>query len=332
MNPSTLPDFATLKFLLRPPPIGVTGTAMENVESLGSWLHRLGQENALHAPLRLAIGKRCRTSTRVESHLTNSTDLTDLARATGRTTDELLTMAFFPPPTKVTGKGSFRLASWLLRDEPGSTPHVVCPTCVGEDLLPYWRKSWRLSVIVDCPVHGTPMAEKCGQCNRRFSLYWKAKHPLNCCTWCGAPIQRTTSKAKIKPAPSIWRDFFYSTSYKGRPLDIKPVFDDLSAAVRLLNLLLSYAQAAEIGNHWFHRHAGPPLAPSSRSEAIFFPSATIDERRQVLKFVAAVMTSSEHKYLALPPAHHITHRMLEILSFTSPVRPAKSGFGERRIA
>lgn len=331
MNPSYLRDSTNLKFLLRPSPIGITDTAMENAESLGSWLHRLGQENALHAPLGFAIGKRSRTSTRVENHLTNPTQLTDLARATGRTTEELLTMAFSPPPTKATGEASFRLASWLLRDESGSTPHVVCPTCVGEDSLPYWRKSWRLAVIVDCPVHGTPMVEKCSQCNRRFSLYWKAKHPLNCCTWCGAPIQRITSKGRIKPAPSIWRDFFYSISYKGRPLDIEPVFNDLSAAVRLLKLSLSYAQMADSGNHWFHRHAGPPLAPSSRCKAKNFPCATLDERRQVLKFVAAVMACSENKYLALPRAHHIRPRMLEILSYISPVLPAKSRSDERRI-
>lgn len=333
MNSAHLRDSTGLKFLLRPAPIGVACTALENVESFSSWLHRLGQENALHAPLSRILGKTRRTPSLVESHLTSSTELADLVRATGRTSDEMQMMAFSPPPVKNSGEESSRVSSWLLRDRADSTPHVVCPTCLAADSVPYWRKSWRLAVIVDCLVHGTPMLEKCRQCNRRFSIYSKVKHPLNCCTWCGTPIKRTTS-LKIDAAPSVWRDFFYSLSYKRQPLGVKPIFSNSRAVVRLFNTALSYAQAADIGNYWFHCHAGPPLTRSSRSKAKYFRHATIDERRQVLKFVAAAVANSEQGYLALPLARYINQRKLEIwsLSLATQTGPTKTNFSDSRTA
>jgi hypothetical protein len=318
-----------LKFLLRPLPIGVDGTAMENVESFSSWLHRLAQGNGLHSPLQFVFGKNYSAATRIEDCLVNPKHLAELARATGRYRGELRMMAFSRPRSTVMRGEAFSLTSWLLKEQAGEMPHVVCPTCIGEDLVPYWRKSWRLSVTVDCPVHGTPMVERCGKCNRRFSLHGKASYPLTCCSWCGAPIRPTTSKANIELTPSTWLGVLYSLSYGGRPPGIKPVFNDWEIAARVIKLLLSYAQAAEINNYWFHLHAGDPLAPSSRSQASHFPGATLDERRQVLKFVAAVMTKPGRARYVLPQWHQVHHRTMERWSLAISAYSSESAVGKR---
>lgn len=333
MSLSNSPDMTTLKFLLRPKPIGVTGTVMEDVESLSSWLHRLAQANGLHDPLRFVFGEHYRAVSQIEKLLVGPTYLADLANATGRTVDELQMMVFFSQPSPISRGKQFNFKSWLLRGMGRTTPHVVCPTCVNEDSSPYWRKSWRLSVIVDCLVHGTPMVEKCDECGRKFALCGRAVFPLSCCAWCGASIRYTTSKAQPKRAPSVWRDFFHSFPYKGQPPDTKPLFGDLAIAMQVFNLLLSYAQAAEVGNDWFHRYAGIPLATASLSEATFFPSATIDERRQVLKFVAAVMAGSRDAFHELTQKGDIRYSTLEALSFVASGTLAKPWpEEERRIA
>ncbi len=330
MSLTNSPDSTTLKFLLRPQPIGVAGTAMENVESLSSWLHRLAEANGLHDPLRSVFGKPHHSASRMEKLLTNPTSVADLARATGRPEDELQMMAFVSPPSAVGPKKPFSFMAWLLRGKAGTTPHVVCPACVGEDSTPYWRKSWRLSVIVDCPVHGIPMVERCEKCKRRFALHRKAEYPLSCCAWCGSPIHLAASKTTKELTPSVWRDFFHSLPYKGQPLDTKPVFDDLAIAMQVLNLLLSYAQAAEIRNDWFHRLAGVPLTSVAPSDARLFSYGTIDERRQALKFVAAVMDTSRHQFHELTRKGDIRRLTLEMLSFTASARPATSWLNKER--
>lgn len=331
MSPTTSAESTAVKFLRRPQPIGVTGTITENIESLSSWLHRLAQENGLDEPLRLVFRTMRYAPVKVERLLVNSAYLADLAGATGIATDKLLMMAFPPPNAATAQKGPFSLPAWLLRRKSGVTPHVVCPICVSEDSIPYWRRSWRLSVTVECPIHGTPMAEKCSACHRRFALYRKAVFSLDCCTWCGAPIQGAASRTKAQATSSIWRGLSYGLPHHKQPSDVEPVFDDLRVAVRIFSYLLRYAQAGDASNHWFHRHAGSPLPPQVRSNAKIFPDATIDERRQVLQFVATVMSESRDDFHELVRNTRILQMSLELLSFTVPTCTKGAGNSEGEI-
>lgn len=64
-----------------------------------------------------------------------------------------------------------------------STQRRACPRCLAEQ--GYHKSLWDLSVVHACPVHGTKLISRCGQCGRR--LGWRTA-PLTKCK-CGAEIR-----------------------------------------------------------------------------------------------------------------------------------------------
>lgn len=63
-----------------------------------------------------------------------------------------------------------RRATWLLHCRYSRSDHprgpVYCPACLDEDTTPYFRLSWRLAFVADCPVHGSQMRDACPSCER----------------------------------------------------------------------------------------------------------------------------------------------------------------------
>ncbi|AQV14964.1 TniQ family protein [Acinetobacter pittii] len=41
----------------------------------------------------------------------------------------------------------------------------ICPMCLKEDKVPYYRKHWRVSYLISCPIHGIELYDKCYKCS-----------------------------------------------------------------------------------------------------------------------------------------------------------------------
>lgn len=66
---------------------------------------------------------------------------------------------------------------------------VFCPLCLGADQIPYFRKCWRLSFFVVCPIHHIHMLDSCPICRKpinffRQELGKRSKYYVNSITDC----------------------------------------------------------------------------------------------------------------------------------------------------
>lgn len=66
---------------------------------------------------------------------------------------------------------------------------VFCPLCLAADQVPYFRKSWRLSFFIVCPIHHIYMLDSCPKCNKpidffRQELGKRSKYFVNSITDC----------------------------------------------------------------------------------------------------------------------------------------------------
>lgn len=77
-----------------------------------------------------------------------------------------------------------------------------CPACLSCDAEPYFRRAWRLSFHVACPIHGVRMADCCPSCQSPISFHEGdyGRHtlsdvcPMVFCKHCGYDLRRTVAR------------------------------------------------------------------------------------------------------------------------------------------
>lgn len=63
--------------------------------------------------------------------------------------------------------------------------HAVCPSCLREDEIPYWRQCWRLATAVRCAQHHHALIDQCPACAAPIVLTHRRTMPLELCEFCG---------------------------------------------------------------------------------------------------------------------------------------------------
>lgn len=187
-------------------PIGVERSSSEYCESMGSWLLRTAIANGF-AKLSDLMQKTGYYNVHLDIPLRPQKYIPALSAATGRPRHEIEPMLL-----SINKKGNiverdFSARSWLLSAWRPQSPtrdgmrHVVCPLCLYEDPVPYWRKYWRFSFTTTCLVHHTPMSEFCRHCSNPFCIDAWDCFSLDMCSACGQPLSTATPNlAKLKPA------------------------------------------------------------------------------------------------------------------------------------
>jgi hypothetical protein len=74
-----------------------------------------------------------------------------------------------------------------------------CPLCLQSDLIPYFRKIWRLSFYVVCPLHECVMEEQCPSCMAPITYHRHGvgrerkiiEHALSYCSHCSFDLRQT---------------------------------------------------------------------------------------------------------------------------------------------
>lgn len=65
----------------------------------------------------------------------------------------------------------------------------VCPLCLQEDEIAYFRKSWRLSVNCICAKHGAWLIDRCDECGNPLMLYVQNQQDAHLrCYCCKKPL------------------------------------------------------------------------------------------------------------------------------------------------
>jgi hypothetical protein len=71
-----------------------------------------------------------------------------------------------------------------------------CPSCLGEDEVPYFRRSWTLATRVSCFRHGCRLRDRCPSCGQGLAPFRQARLvPQQYCAFCDAPLAKPTGPA-----------------------------------------------------------------------------------------------------------------------------------------
>lgn len=58
----------------------------------------------------------------------------------------------------------------------------ICPLCLAEDAVPYFRRSWRLSFFLVCPTHKVLLLDRCSHCGEPVNFYMNVSGEVDCNT------------------------------------------------------------------------------------------------------------------------------------------------------
>jgi hypothetical protein len=71
-----------------------------------------------------------------------------------------------------------------------------CPSCLGEDEVPYFRRSWTLATRVSCFRHRCRLRDRCPSCGQGIAPFRQARLvPQQNCAFCGTPLAKPTGQA-----------------------------------------------------------------------------------------------------------------------------------------
>lgn len=167
-------------------------------ELLSSWLHRLAFANGIAT--RAFAGVFGRGS----GMWTASCDLKKLPPDIA-TLIRSHTGLSFPRIAAMSLAGSMLTPLLLplrsLRRRARSTWMQFCPTCLAEDVQPYFRKQWRLACRVSCQKHRCGLRDRCPSCRSPIaafdSIQLVAQHY---CIGCGYDLRRASKIPISAPA------------------------------------------------------------------------------------------------------------------------------------
>lgn len=85
-----------------------------------------------------------------------------------------------------------------------------CPLCLAEDLIPYFRKTWRVALFTFCPKHQVILRDACPSCGvpvvfhrNDFGVEQGNTKPIFTCYACGFDFRAATTTAAIFPSKEI---------------------------------------------------------------------------------------------------------------------------------
>jgi len=95
-----------------------------------------------------------------------------------------------------------------------------CPECLAGDLVPYFRKYWRLAMFTFCPIHDAQLHDACPACGQPVMYYrrdfgkelWDAG-PICACHACGFDFRQSERVVPVFSSPeieSLFREMLHS--------------------------------------------------------------------------------------------------------------------------
>lgn len=120
-----------------------------------------------------------------------------------------------------------------------------CPLCLKTDILPYFRKKWRLRYISFCFEHNCYLEERCPKCNgliESYTLEWGAFN-IKHCSKCTADLSQAKPRFidSEDPLLAITKEFF------NEDLNFEEIYKILYRAWSKISLL--YLSDKEFNNH-----------------------------------------------------------------------------------
>ena len=184
-------------------------------ELISSWMIRLAHTNGFkaHDFYAAAFGRHREIWTRDIDHCAQEWLIEGLARHTGLLPERirLLTLRSFESIVferfNETGVTKLLMSLSVFHRTRRNYGQQYCPICLKEDLIPYFRKKWRLAISVICCKHGVILNDRCMTCNQpvvphrvdMISRNWQPeKLCMAKCAFCGSSLTQYSSLADVR--------------------------------------------------------------------------------------------------------------------------------------
>lgn len=99
----------------------------------------------------------------------------------------------------------------------------ACPECLRDDVTPYFRRSWRLSLQVLCPYHERLLLDHCPECDAPLVIHRgdvgvftpSSTSSVRWCGNCGADLAETSEAENIQPDIADFQDLLLRVLQRG---------------------------------------------------------------------------------------------------------------------
>ncbi len=193
-------------------PVQLIAYQTAEVESFPSYLYRLAFDHEVYVgELMRFVYRMARHDGILDINLEEPKHIqpNELVRPYGMT-NMLVSMFEYATGAQLRA-GVFQFLNGAVGKSSGEIVHGVrwCPECLREMSLlnrePYFKLIWHLSSIKACPVHRTPLVEKCEACNCLQTSYVR-RRPLQFCQDCGVDLSIRQNRLSASDIASSWID------------------------------------------------------------------------------------------------------------------------------
>lgn len=195
---------------------------------------------------------------------------------------------------------------------------AVCPSCLADDLEPYWRRHWRLATSTVCARHHRRLIEACPSCGIMLGLGQERLAALTDCDACGAPLTAAPHQRAVARRPS-WlvatprlstpRSFPISLAYSAQWwAGLRVLLYGLCSA-KVLDLVLR----SSIGSH--HKPALRRCRALGRRDFCLYP---LDLRHDFLSVLTYLVGDWPRRFVALMREAGVTASRFSLTELPQP--------------
>lgn len=189
---------------------------------------------------------------------------------------------------------------------------MVCPACLRLDDTPYYRRNWRLAFLAVCPEHEVLLLDRCEACSEpiapyRVDMKWVMRtsnggnlHVL--CHGCGHDL-RQSRFVSVEQSEVAFARLIAGTLNTGYVQLSMGMMLHSVAFFKGIRVLLGCVRLASMRGHLSAHQA---RRRNCRCRWGDFEMMEINERREGLSQVAALLEEWPGRFLAFAAKHHIT--------------------------
>jgi transposase-like protein len=197
-----------------------------------------------------------------------------------------------------------------------------CPECLKEDQYPYFRRQWRLAIVVICPRHRLQLRDCCHWCGQAVRIIQslvndaegRLSGTITTCWNCRVDLRDPPENLRVSAAPAELKDqqFLLESLREGwvESGGDDPVFSYLyfDALYHVLVLLLRPESKGRrsIQQQAFERYglSSSEVALPEKPQSWNFMRLRVDERRKLLTLALQLLADWPNEFLAFCRANN----------------------------
>lgn len=266
------------------------------IESLGSWLFRLGQANGL--PDLTSFLMELDFTEHVYAGRLDCSDhpegvVASIAHASSQAPEVVQSLLLNEPLTrfggeKVDGVNRWAVRSIVRQNRGFGMAFNVCPHCIRESTEPWWPRGWRMAVMTECPIHHVLLQNSCTRCGHPFLIHSRRTASLHLCEKCNLELADMVLPTYPEPGPAAGfvRYLLWDAESAGHLPDQQVAWQCIR---KLLRLISHPAWANSLIRGMLPDQFANLLTRIAQSGPRSFYAWSVYERHQALRFVEWLM-------------------------------------------